>query len=122
MERLTALEAYDLFSFREGEAPLRQALAHSGLGHEAVGIVLEYQIMLLNAVSHKEEAASAIKVLLKELKDVYGTNADVPIRRARLVASWIPPSHSLMLLTESCSEPWRWHIPWTRQVLHPVQW
>ena len=83
IERITSLETFDLFSFRDGEASIRKALDGAGIPAEAVGAILEYQVLLLDVVVHKEEAAGAIKVLLKDLKDVYGSVGEFPVRRAR---------------------------------------
>ncbi|KAG8921766.1 hypothetical protein FRC02_012360 [Tulasnella sp. 418] len=48
-----------------------------------IGAVLEYQMMHLGAMSHREEAAKVIKHILKDLKEVYGS--EYPIRRARVL-------------------------------------
>ena len=95
VDRLTTLAVFDLSSAEGDDLPvggsLRQPLTHVGVPLEAIGAVLEYQVIALDAVIHKEEAAGAIRSILKDLKEIYGGTSDLPIRRARYVLWWLLP-------------------------------
>ncbi|KAG8894550.1 hypothetical protein FRB99_001141, partial [Tulasnella sp. 403] len=83
VEKLTSLATFDLFLMKDEKesGTLRQPLEEAGVPLEAVGATLEYQVMVLDPVAHREESGCAIRAVLKELKEVYG--GEHPIRRAR---------------------------------------
>lgn len=90
LEKLTSLATYDLFLLQDGGSEggtLRRPLEQAGVPLEVIGAILEYQVLILDPVIHKEDAAVAVRTLLKELKDIYSGAGEYPIRRARCVLS-----------------------------------
>ncbi|KIO19106.1 hypothetical protein M407DRAFT_31256 [Tulasnella calospora MUT 4182] len=98
LEKLTSLATYDLFLLRDGGADsgtLRRPLEQAGIPLEVVGTILEYQVLILDPVIHKEDAATAVRTLLKELKDIYSGVGEYPIRRARVLLRMLEYAYSM---------------------------
>ncbi|KAG8973293.1 hypothetical protein FRB90_009962, partial [Tulasnella sp. 427] len=97
LEKLTSLATYDLFLLRDGgsEGTLRRPLEQAGIPMEFIGVALEYQVLILDPVIHKEDAAIAVRTLLRELKDIYSGAGEYPIRRARVLLRTLEYAYSL---------------------------
>ncbi|KAG8885856.1 hypothetical protein FRB98_001569 [Tulasnella sp. 332] len=84
VEKITSIATFDLF-LKEDGASLRKALEDARVPAEAVGAILEHQVTVLDLSLHKEEVGPVMRVVLKDLKDLYARGSDFPVRRARVL-------------------------------------
>ncbi|KAG9017575.1 hypothetical protein FRB95_006333, partial [Tulasnella sp. JGI-2019a] len=93
IEKITSIATFDLLL--TDDASLRKALEDAGLPAEVVGVLLECQVAVLDPLLYKEEVGPVMRVVLKDLKDLYARGSDFPVRRARILLRCLEFAYSV---------------------------